>query len=377
MIKNIYFAFLIFCAFLFCSCSFLLNNQSDDTASLSFAISGELVEKIKTTATFSSRAINADGDGLFLDIELKGDYQNVKQIALSGGKIVVFEDVPVGAVVKAEGIAYSVLGDEKQILYNGETDEISIAEGENALSLVLLRYEEQNPIGKKERPDSLGDIVFSDGSATAYSESLELSDEQKEAAIAVIFYAGSSGDRLGKRLLGIGLHESGSKLAWTTDSAEGYSKISSIICTPTDSSGKSGNESSISENVSFDGESNGSSNWEKICEAVSDENTAGNYPAWEWVNAYGTTYCEKTAFEKGWYMPTVAECYAFRKAQTTINTVLAKIGSFSFEKEYWTSSQVSGESENAFSIGTQSDDTFRSSKKHWNGYMNVFAIREF
>ena len=38
---------------------------------------------------------------------------------------------------------------------------------------------------------AVGDIVFSDGSATPYSADLELTDEQKAAAIAVIFYAGT------------------------------------------------------------------------------------------------------------------------------------------------------------------------------------------
>ncbi|MBR6215439.1 MAG: hypothetical protein IKQ84_03430, partial [Spirochaetaceae bacterium] len=39
---------------------------------------------------------------------------------------------------------------------------------------------------------AVGDIVFTDGSASPYTE--ELTDEQKAAAIAVIFYVGDEND---------------------------------------------------------------------------------------------------------------------------------------------------------------------------------------
>ena len=43
--------------------------------------------------------------------------------------------------------------------------------------------------GYKTAPDSVGDIVFSDGSAVAYSEDLTLTSAQQAVAVAVIFDA--------------------------------------------------------------------------------------------------------------------------------------------------------------------------------------------
>lgn len=48
-------------------------------------------------------------------------------------------------------------------------------------------------IGTKNPTDAkaVGDIVFNDGSATPYTADLKLTPEQKDAAIAVIFYVGT------------------------------------------------------------------------------------------------------------------------------------------------------------------------------------------
>lgn len=59
---------------------------------------------------------------------------------------------------------------------------------------------------------AVGDIVFSDGSATEYSEKLTLTSDQKNSAVAVIFYDGSG--TLGTKPLGIGLRQA-KNLSWT------------------------------------------------------------------------------------------------------------------------------------------------------------------
>ena len=60
-------------------------------------------------------------------------------------------------------------------------------------------------IGSKTPTETkaVGDIVFTDGSASPYTE--ELTNEQKAAAIAVIFYVGDENDTLGAKTLGVGL----------------------------------------------------------------------------------------------------------------------------------------------------------------------------
>ena len=57
----------------------------------------------------------------------------------------------------------------------------------------------------------VGDIVLSDGSTVSAENSEAMSDAQKAKAVAVIFYAGSEGDPLGKRTLGVGLRNTGEK----------------------------------------------------------------------------------------------------------------------------------------------------------------------
>ena len=190
---------------------------------------------------------------------------------------------------------------------------------------------------------SVGDIVFSDGSATAYTSGLTLTDEQKSKAVAVIFYAGSASDTLGAKTLGVGL-KNATGLAWArytiietfpqkTDNAEGWQKnITAIRCTPS---------TNLAGTATFTGDLDGSDNWKALCDAVSDEGTSGNYPAWEWVNAYATTANLTGDYASGWYLPTVAELSMLYRAKDTVNSALEKAGGLKIANEvYWSSSQV-------------------------------------
>lgn len=69
---------------------------------------------------------------------------------------------------------------------------------------------------------AVGDIVFSDGSATPYSNGLTLTDEQKAAAVAIIFYANSDGTgTLGAKTLGVGLNRK-YWVPWCSTTAKAY-----------------------------------------------------------------------------------------------------------------------------------------------------------
>ena len=186
-------------------------------------------------------------------------------------------------------------------------------------------------IGTKSEPDAVGDIVFSDGSATPYSTDLTLSEAQKEAAVAVIYYAGSAEDVLGAKMLGVGLKNTGtdSTLAWAMNAD---TNITAIQCKPS------------SEEVAtakFTGDLDGSDNWKALCDAVSDEDTSGNYPAWEWVNAYATTTANLTGdYASGWYLPTVAELSMLYRVKATVNSALEAAGGTKIaDIGCWSSSQ--------------------------------------
>ena len=192
-------------------------------------------------------------------------------------------------------------------------------------------------LGSKSKPDAVGDIVFSDGSATPYTADLTLTDEQKAAAIAVIYYAGSAEDVLGAKTLGVGLKNTGADnyLAWAKNGVNGYgTNITAIQCTP---------DSDNAATAGFTDDTDGSDNWQDLCDAVSDEGTSGNYPAWEWVNAYATENSLAGSYANGWYLPTVAELSMLYRAKDTVNSALEKAGGTKIADDadelYWSSSQ--------------------------------------
>ncbi len=185
---------------------------------------------------------------------------------------------------------------------------------------------------------AVGDIVFNDGSAIPYTSGLTFTNEEKAAAIAVIYYAGNSGDVLGAKTLGVGLKNT-SNLAWCLDDADGYSKsIDAIKCSLTNTSALE---------ADFDGDIDGSDNWQALCNVVSDEDAIDMYPAWEWVNSYKTKYSLTGTYANGWYLPSIAElCVLYRavKAESSlINAALEASGGTKISNDdYWLSSQNAG-----------------------------------
>ena len=231
-------------------------------------------------------------------------------------------------------------------------------------------------IGQKSAPSAVGDIVFSDGSATPYSADLTLSNIQKKTAIAIIFYAGASfEDLLGQRTLGIGI-KNGTSLAWADSNADGFEIIEDIVCTP-DRSGTNG----AGLATYFEGVPDGSNNWSLLCDFVTDEDTTGNYPAWEWVNNYANltgSNIAGTNYASGWYMPTVAEfCLIYRNLTTINDAVSAITGSTLSSGYYWTSSQINDSSyaNNAYQVHSTSGLIYMQSAKSSTAY--VCAIRRF
>ena len=157
-------------------------------------------------------------------------------------------------------------------------------------------------IGNKEPGSALavGDIVFSDGSATSYSASLTLSDMQKAAAVAVIYYTEPVSEiDLGTKNLGVGLKQT--KVAWSPDSADSY-----------------GVKFSLSEN-------DGSGNWAvvKTADPSGSASPGINYPAFNWCNTYGV---KVRGSSSGWYLPAFTELRPIAGVRETVNNSISKIG---------------------------------------------------
>ena len=191
-------------------------------------------------------------------------------------------------------------------------------------------------LGEKTAPDAVGDIVLSDGSAVSAGNAAGMSDAQKAAALAVIFYAGSADDLLGAKMLGVGLQntcgEETAALAWCPSSADGYhASIEGLICTP---SGSTASE------ATFTGTTDGSGSYATLCAAVADEGTSGKYPAWEWVKAYAASKgLSDTDYAENWYMPSIAELTMLYRAKDTVNASLEAAGGTQLSGYYWSSSQ--------------------------------------
>lgn len=215
----------------------------------------------------------------------------------------------------------------------------------------------RNMYGDKSAPTAVGDIVFSDGTATPYSDSLVLDANQKANAVAVIFYANGDDPYLGNRILGVGLKE-GSNLMWAPSGTPGYSSV---------------NSSSVSGVNHNDG--NGSVNWGGVCNADSSATTnmAANYPAFNYANTYGV---EISGEASGWYLPAYRGLQYLLDARDTVNNAIGKIGSPAVTMGtdwYWSSSLPNGLPEQARRGCASNNYDFKDKTNQHN----VRAIRQF
>ncbi|MBP5448422.1 MAG: DUF1566 domain-containing protein [Treponema sp.] len=215
------------------------------------------------------------------------------------------------------------------------------------------------PIGSKSAPDAVGDIVFSDGTAEAYSAGLNLTQAQKNAAVAVIFYTApinttSGSIDLGTKKLGVGFKK-GASLKWAPSSATGFSTTFSTS------------------------ESDGSGYWTVIKNADSTgaASAATNYPAFNFCNAYGVAVAGSST---GWYLPAKNELEALCWKRGSVDsyigkvdesgTIVDKLGDY----DYWSSSQISDQNDVAWTANFGSGLTNRTQK---GNPLSVRAIRVF
>ena len=215
---------------------------------------------------------------------------------------------------------------------------------------------------------AVGDIVFNDGSATPYTAELTLSDEQKAAAIAVIFKVD------GGKTLGVGLKHNRSGLAWCTKDANAYNtNIKTIQCP---ASGDAGN-------LTFTGDTDGSDNLEQIASFLTtaglenDTTDASKYPAFYFAKNYKNTATNLgAAYENGWYLPTVAELFDIWKVKATVDAASSLCGGSQFGNSYYRSSSQSASDDNyAYVLDFDGGGWYINDKGY--GYADVCAVRAF
>ena len=218
---------------------------------------------------------------------------------------------------------------------------------------------------------SVGDLLLTDGTFVYYDESHTFSEDEVSATVGLVYGLDEEGKPRG--ILGL-KNSSGASpyiaTPWAPQSSSGNSiKFEDIICTP----------SNDGDTVSFTGDTDGSDNWDYICEIdqVGSADSATNYPAFNYVlNYVATAGLTDSDYDSGWYMPSASEMYDIYKNLTTINSVLTKIKAVTSDSAntltglyFWTSSQAdaAGDGNSAWYINiTATSNPFTSSNKDWD-----------
>ena len=120
----------------------------------------------------------------------------------------------------------------------------------------------------------------------------------------------------------LALRVSGQKLTWAKNFTSGYATLfEKIICTPH----KTGDR--VAGTATFRGDTDGSDNWNYV-KSIDPAGTAvaANYPAFNWVNTYNTTYAAQLGSSNlMWYMPSIAELCEIYRNKEKIDTSLKAI----------------------------------------------------
>lgn len=184
-----------------------------------------------------------------------------------------------------------------------------------------------------------GNIVLADGTFVAASNYSSI--DENNPPVAVIAGVNDSGN-----LIGIGLHISDDELTWAASDTTGYKTYFENIT----SAIKQQNQSYYASSATFEGDNDGSDNWNEICNADTSayENAKTNYPAFYWANTYGTTYKSYLGnVTSDWYMPSAAELCIIYKNKEAINNALSTINTINSNyaissivgNSYWSSTQ--------------------------------------
>ena len=169
----------------------------------------------------------------------------------------------------------------------------------------------------------------------------------------------------------LALHVSGQKLTWAKNFTSGYTTLfEKMICTP-DKTGDG-----VAGTATFRGDTDGSDNWDYVKSIdPAGAAVAANYPAFNWVNTYNTTYAAQLGSSNlMWYMPSIAELCEIYKNKEKIDASLKAIhdlpdgGTYadtSFKSEsYWSSSQVQNynSGKEAWSVFSQTGSVSKTAK---------------
>ena len=243
--------------------------------------------------------------------------------------------------------------------YAVETTNVTVSYGDSSATTTLK-------VLAAEKCFVVGDVLLTDGTRIK-PENAQYGLPSGKNAFAVIASAPYGGG-VGKA---IGLQKSASSLMWAPEDTTGYNTNFTEIQASYSGSSSSG--------YTFEGDIDGSDNWEYIC-SIDPEGTqdaATNYPIFNFANTYGTTAgLTDTDYENGWYVPSLAELYEVYKNKEVIQTSLTKASGFTIGTSYYFSSSQSASSYYCASLVKFGDGSvsYYGSKDY---DYNVFVLQAF
>lgn len=230
-----------------------------------------------------------------------------------------------------------------------------------------------------------GEIILADG--TRVTQENYTAIDTDNPPVAVVCGRNTYGAPIGFALHGMAFvypPPTEEYLVWAKkDTIGSNTKFEGIICTP--SLWTSG--AAADPTLTFTGDTDGSDNWDYIC-SIDPEGTANaavNYPAFDWVNKYNTTYAAQLGNAlPSWYMPSIAELSQIYKNKDVINASLAKISglnsAYAVAKletgSLWSSSQYGNDDPNAHRAVwymSASDGMFQGKLREYKGSVCCIA----
>ena len=182
----------------------------------------------------------------------------------------------------------------------------------------------------------VGDIILTDGTKVSVANVATYTIDENNKPIGVVAMITDIYGVPTPKV--IGLQKSANELVWAPEYTTGYNtEFTNIICTPS----QTGTGTALT--ATFTGDTDGSDNWEEICDVDPEgtQDAATNYPAFNFANTYGSTAgLTGTGYESGWYVPSIAELCEVYKNKDVIQTSLTKASGFKIGISwYWSSSQ--------------------------------------
>ena len=230
---------------------------------------------------------------------------------------------------------------------------------------IYAQWTSTTQIGNKIKPSVVGDIVFTDGSATSYTDAIAtpLTDDQKKNVAAIIFttsYNLENGDnKNGSTMLGIAVKPKHTN--WCADRIKVGNDNDLLSLYAGYDLQNITNDNQPANVLSFN-LYDGSKNLPKT-----DQLLAYSYyyaPAFYYAYTYGTNAVDmKEEYRDGWYLPAVNELKTLCAARTAVSRSLEAVTGQPLEMGwYWSSSMKKYASAYAYYIGVEEGFIVKANK---------------